>query len=233
MTDRSPFPARQEALQNQLLEASVQCLDALKLSIAADSLEEALANFRKAGRRIHRAQEILLPLCPSIPAVNGYFLNRQSAIAQRNLSPPPDRPPQRACSMAALMKIPTHGAAFRFTFPNPGHDWNPFPSSSPCTGASATGGISSGHGSVRRAAGDSFLPALPPSTSPGRSRRPVRRTAAAKSPRLCGQPVEHRLQPHPAHGSFRRGDLRTQAHSRHPDAVHYCASSRAFLRPLT
>jgi len=67
-------PPEQEALREKLREASGLCLDALRLSIAADGLDEALVNFRKAGRRIHRALEFLLPLCPVIPAVNRYFL---------------------------------------------------------------------------------------------------------------------------------------------------------------
>jgi phospholipase/carboxylesterase len=71
-------PPGQEALQEKLLEASVLCLDALNLSVAADGLDEALVNFRKAGRRMHRALEFLLPLCPVIPTVNRYFLEPEA-----------------------------------------------------------------------------------------------------------------------------------------------------------
>ena len=42
-------PPGQETLQEKLLEASVLDLDALTLSVAADGLDEALVNFRKAG----------------------------------------------------------------------------------------------------------------------------------------------------------------------------------------
>ncbi len=64
----------QNTLKQTLLDASRLCLDALKLSIADDVLDPSLVNFRKAGRRIHRALEMLLPLCPVLPAVNRYFL---------------------------------------------------------------------------------------------------------------------------------------------------------------
>ena len=69
-----PPPPEKEVLQRKLMEASGLCLDAMNLSIVADSMEEALANFRKAARRITRSQELLLPLCPMLPAVNRYFL---------------------------------------------------------------------------------------------------------------------------------------------------------------
>lgn len=40
----------------------------------AEWLEQSLINFRKAGRRIHRAEEALYPLCNSLEPVNRYFL---------------------------------------------------------------------------------------------------------------------------------------------------------------
>lgn len=49
-------------------------MDALERSIEAEWLEQSLINFRKAGRRIHRAEEVLYPLCGSIAPVNRYFL---------------------------------------------------------------------------------------------------------------------------------------------------------------
>jgi phospholipase/carboxylesterase len=69
-----PASSGKGALQHQLVEAAGLCLDAMNLGIASDSMEEALANFRKAGRRINRSQELLLALCPFIPAVNRFFL---------------------------------------------------------------------------------------------------------------------------------------------------------------
>ena len=86
-------PPGQEALQEKLLEASVLCLDALKLSIAADGLEEALVNFRKAGRRMHRAQEFLLALCTVIPAVNRYFLEEPARSRAHEFIPNPGPDP--------------------------------------------------------------------------------------------------------------------------------------------
>jgi phospholipase/carboxylesterase len=85
----------QEALREALMAASVLCHEALKLSIADEGQEEALINFRKAGRRIHQAQELLIPLCPFIPAVNRYFL--EPAVRDRAsefITNPGSAPPQ-------------------------------------------------------------------------------------------------------------------------------------------
>ena len=72
--ERIPPSPGEESLQHQLTEAAASCLDALNLAVAADAMEEALINFRKAGRRINRSKELLLPLCPMLSAVNRYFL---------------------------------------------------------------------------------------------------------------------------------------------------------------
>ncbi len=110
-------PPGQEALQDKLFEASAQCLDALKLSIAADSLEEALANFRKAGRRIHRAQEILLPLCPSIPAVNGYFLEPVVRDRPSEFIPAPGPAPSTGLFHGGLDEDPYARGSVSFYIP--------------------------------------------------------------------------------------------------------------------
>jgi phospholipase/carboxylesterase len=86
-------PPEQEALREKLREAFGLCLDALRLAIAADGLEAALVNFRKAGRRIHRAQESLLPLCPFIPAVNRYFLEEPARSRAHEFIPNPGPDP--------------------------------------------------------------------------------------------------------------------------------------------
>jgi phospholipase/carboxylesterase len=86
-------PPGQEALREKLREASGLCLDALRLSIAADGLDEALVNFRKSGRRMHRALEFLLPLCPVIPAVNRYFLEAPARSRAHEFIPNPGPDP--------------------------------------------------------------------------------------------------------------------------------------------
>ena len=72
--DADPASPDSESARKALLEASALCLDALTMATEADGLEQSLVNFRKAGRRMNRAQEFLLPLYPVIPAVNRYFL---------------------------------------------------------------------------------------------------------------------------------------------------------------
>ncbi len=76
--EADPASADAEPARKALLEASALCLDALAMATEADWLEPSLVNFRKAGRRIHRALELLFPLCPASPAVNGYFLEPQA-----------------------------------------------------------------------------------------------------------------------------------------------------------
>ncbi len=71
-----PCPPESSALKKDLLEVSALCLDALRISVEADSLEAFLANFRKAGRRVNRAMEILYPLHGNLPAVHRFFLER-------------------------------------------------------------------------------------------------------------------------------------------------------------
>jgi phospholipase/carboxylesterase len=110
-------PPGQDALQKRLFEASGLCLDALKLSIAADSLEEALANFRKAGRRIHRAQEILLALCPFIPAVNRYFLEPAVRDRAQEFLPNPDPVPATGLFHGGLDEDPYARGSVSFYIP--------------------------------------------------------------------------------------------------------------------
>jgi phospholipase/carboxylesterase len=72
--ESAPASPRAEDARRVLLEASALCLDALETTTKTEWLEQALVNVRKAGRRIHRAQEMLLPLCPLLPAVDRFFL---------------------------------------------------------------------------------------------------------------------------------------------------------------
>ncbi len=90
-----PSPADAEPVRKALLEASALCLDALTTATEADGLEPSLINFRKAGRRIHRAQELLLPLCPVSPAVNRYFLEPQARSRASEYLPDPGADPAK------------------------------------------------------------------------------------------------------------------------------------------
>ncbi len=56
------------------MEAADFTLDALERSTETERLEQSLLNFRKAGRRICRAEEALYALCGSIAPINRYFL---------------------------------------------------------------------------------------------------------------------------------------------------------------
>jgi len=93
--EADPAPPDTEPARKALLEASALCLDALAMATEADGLEEALVNFRKAGRKIHRAQEFLLPLCPVIPAVNRYFLEPQARSRASEFLPNPGLDPAK------------------------------------------------------------------------------------------------------------------------------------------
>ena len=70
---RSDPPGAGE-LRNGLMEASRLCLESLRLSTASDHLEASLGNYRKAGRRVCRALEILYPLHRLAPAIHRFFL---------------------------------------------------------------------------------------------------------------------------------------------------------------
>ena len=76
--EAKPAPPDAEPARKALLEASALCLEALTMATEADGLEQSLINFRKAGRRINRVQEMLLPLCPIVPAVNRFFLEPEA-----------------------------------------------------------------------------------------------------------------------------------------------------------
>jgi phospholipase/carboxylesterase len=76
--EADPGPPDAEPARKALLEASALCLEALTMATEADGLEPSLINFRKAGRRINRVQEMLLPLCPIVPAVNRFFLEPEA-----------------------------------------------------------------------------------------------------------------------------------------------------------
>ncbi len=117
----------QEDLRERLLEASALCLDALKLSMAADSLEESLTNFRKAGRRIHRAQEILLSLSASIEAVNWYFLEPAVRDRAQEFLPGPEAAPATGLFHGGLGEDPYARGSVSFYIPGPGNRPEPLP----------------------------------------------------------------------------------------------------------
>jgi phospholipase/carboxylesterase len=125
--DAVPAPPGKETLREKELEASELCLGALKLSIAADSLEEALANFRKAGRRIHRALEILLPLCPLIPAVNRYFLEPAVRGRASDYLPNPEATPSTGLFHGGLAEDPYARGSVSFYIPESRDRSEPFP----------------------------------------------------------------------------------------------------------
>jgi phospholipase/carboxylesterase len=70
----APAGTGTEKRQKQLLQAAGFILDALERSTEAEWLEQSLVNFRKAGRRICRAEETLYAFCDSIEPLNRYFL---------------------------------------------------------------------------------------------------------------------------------------------------------------
>ena len=72
----TPCPPDKNRMKDDVLEASELCLDSLRLSVEVDHLEAFLANFRRAGRRVNRAMEILYPLHGSLPIINRFFLER-------------------------------------------------------------------------------------------------------------------------------------------------------------
>ncbi len=72
--EEMPVPSGSEEAHKRLAEAAGLCMDALDLSSAADRMEQFFVHFRKAGRRISRAQETIYPLHRLIPSVNRYFL---------------------------------------------------------------------------------------------------------------------------------------------------------------
>jgi phospholipase/carboxylesterase len=110
-------PPGQEALRENLIAVSVLCLEALKLSIADEGLEEALVNFRKAGRRIHRAQEMLLALCPVIPAVNRYFLEPAVHSRASEYLPSPGSAPATGLFHGGLDEDPYARGSVSFYIP--------------------------------------------------------------------------------------------------------------------
>jgi phospholipase/carboxylesterase len=91
--EAEPVPPEAEPAQRALLEASALCLDALTMATEADGLEQSLISFRKAGRRINRAQESLFPLCPVSPAINRYFLEPQARSRASEFLPNPGPDP--------------------------------------------------------------------------------------------------------------------------------------------
>ncbi len=115
-----PEPAEKDA-DRILLDASGLCIDALALAAEADWLEQALVNVRKAGRRIHRVQEMLFALCSSVDAIHRYFLEPQAfAVPPEH---PAGRTPSRPAGLlqAGLEKDPYARGSCSFYIP-PGRD---------------------------------------------------------------------------------------------------------------
>ena len=122
-----PSPADAEPARKALLEASALCLDALTTATEADGLEPSLINFRKAGRRIHRAQELLLPLCPASPAVNRYFLEPQARSRASEYLPDPGADPAKGLFHGGPAAEPYARGAASFYIPEDRDRSEPLP----------------------------------------------------------------------------------------------------------
>ena len=110
-----------------LLEASALCLDALALTTQSEALEPALVNIRKAGRRINRVLEMLLPLCPAFPAVNRYFLEPEARPRASERLPAPGANASTGLFHVGLDADPYARGSVSFYIPDTGDGSEPLP----------------------------------------------------------------------------------------------------------
>lgn len=115
------------AARKALLEASALCLDAMATATESEWLEQSLVNFKKAGRKIHRALEILLPLGPIIPSVNRYFLEPEAGNRTTESLPDHEPDPARGLFHAGLDADPYARGGCSFYIPEPPDPSEPLP----------------------------------------------------------------------------------------------------------
>jgi len=116
-----------EDARRTLLEASALCLDALALTTHSEALEPSLVNVRKAGRRIHRVLEMLLPLCPVLPAVNRHFLEPGARPRVSKRLPVPEADPATGLAHVGLDDDPYARGSVSFYVPDTGDGSEPLP----------------------------------------------------------------------------------------------------------
>ena len=110
-----------------LLDASALCLDALALATEADGLEPSLVNIRKAGRRMHRVLEMLLPLCPVVPAVDRFFLEPAARARTPEFLPGPGENPAAGIFHGGLDADPYARGSVSFFIPDTRSGPEPLP----------------------------------------------------------------------------------------------------------
>ncbi len=116
-----------EDTRRALLEASALCLDALDTTTRSEALEPSLVNVRKAGRRIHRVLEMLLPLCPVLPAVNRHFLEPGVRLRAPEPLPAPGADPATGLVHVGLDADPYARGSVSFYVPDAGDGSEPLP----------------------------------------------------------------------------------------------------------
>ena len=117
--DPAPPVADTEPVRKALLDASALCLSALAMATEAEGLEPSLVNFRKAGRRIHQVQEMLLPLCPALPPVNRYFLEPEVRSRASDFLSNPGPDPATGLFHGGLDADPYARGSVSFYIPGP------------------------------------------------------------------------------------------------------------------
>lgn len=125
--EAAPVAPGMEGVRRTLLEASALCLDALAMSTEAEGLEPSIVNFRKAGRRMHRVQETLLPLCPVLPTVNRFFLEPDVRNRASELLPDPGENPATGLHHGGLDTDPYARGSASFYIPDTGDASQPLP----------------------------------------------------------------------------------------------------------
>lgn len=125
--ETAPIAPGMEDTRRVLLEASALCLDALALTTEAEGLEPSLVNVRKAGRKSHRVLEMLLPLCPVVPALNRYFLEPGARAGASESPAGPGENPATGLFHGGLESDPYARGSVSFYIPGTGDGPEPLP----------------------------------------------------------------------------------------------------------
>jgi len=125
--EAAPAAPGMEDARRTLLEAAALCLDALALATQSEALEPSLVNVRKAGRRIHRVLEMLLPLCPVLPAVNRHFLEPGARPRVSERLPAPGADPATGLFHVGLGDDPYARGSVSIYIPDTGDGSEPLP----------------------------------------------------------------------------------------------------------